>query len=307
MSGNNRNLMLIANPVSGKKAVASSLSDVCRTFLNRGWIPSVFITGGRGDATGFVRKYGKDYGRIVAMGGDGTMNETVTGIIEAGLDTDFAFIPSGTTNDFATTHRIPSDIAEATKLAATGKVRKLDACRFNERYFMFHCGCGFFASVVNETYQEMKNTLGYLAYILDGVANALSLSPKHARFVIDGREFEDDFIYLGILSTLSLGGSITTLPSDMVRTDDGKFEFFFARAPKDIIELGEELSEFTGKNFNGEHINLYNMKKCVVDSDSDLDWSLDGEPYSGNKKHAEIEVLEKRISFVSSDDDETLS
>ena len=306
MSENNRNLMLIANPVSGKKAVTSTLSEVCRIFLTRGWIPSVFITGGRGDATGFVKKYGKDYGRIVAMGGDGTMNETVTGIIEAGLDTDFAFIPSGTTNDFATTHHIPGDIAEAAKLAATGKVRKLDACRFNERYFMFHCGCGFFASVVNETYQEMKNTLGYLAYILDGVANALSLAPKHARFVIDGREFEQDFIYLGLLSTLSLGGNITTLPSDMVRADDGKFEVFLANAPKDIIELGEELSEFSGKNFNGDHISLFSMKKCTVDSDSDLDWSLDGEPYPGNR-HAEIEVLGKRISFVSSDEDETLA
>ena len=302
----NRKLMLIANPVSGKKAVANTLSDVCRIFLARGWIPSVFITGGRGDATAYVKKYGKDFGRIVAMGGDGTMNEVITGIIDAGLDTSFAFIPSGTTNDFASTHHIPSDMAEAAKLAVTGKVRKLDACRFNDRYFMFHCGCGFFASVVNETYQEMKNTLGYLAYILDGMANALSLAPKHAKFDIDGRQFEEDFLYLGLLSTLSLGGNITQLPSDMVWADDGSFEVFIAKAPRDIIELGEELREFTSKEFNGEHISLFKMKKCTIDSDEELDWSLDGEPYSG-KKHIEMEVLEKRISFVSSDDDETLS
>ena len=106
----NRKVMLVANPVSGKKAVANALSDICRVFLELGWIPSVFVTGGRGDATDYVKKYGGDFGRIVAIGGDGTMNETVTGIIEAGLDTPFAFIPSGTTNDFASTHHLPTDI-----------------------------------------------------------------------------------------------------------------------------------------------------------------------------------------------------
>ena len=172
----NRKVMLVANPVSGKKAVANALSDICRVFLELGWIPSVFVTGGRGDATDYVKKYGGDFGRIVAIGGDGTMNETVTGIIEAGLDTPFAFIPSGTTNDFASTHHLPTDMIEASRLAAGGKIRMLDACRFNERYFMFHCGCGFFAGVVNDTYQEMKNALGYFAYILEGMSNALSIA-----------------------------------------------------------------------------------------------------------------------------------
>ena len=302
----NDKLMLIANPVSGKKSVEQALSDVCRVFLDCGWIPSVFVTAKRGDGTEFVKKYGKGFGRIVAMGGDGTMNEVVTGIIEAGLDTSFGFIPSGTTNDFASTHRIPTDFRDAAKLAATGKVRHLDACRFNDRYFMFHAGCGFFATVVNETYQDLKNTLGYFAYILDGMTNALSLAPKHAKFVIDGKEFEDDFIYGGILSTASLGGNITTLPPGTVRADDGEYEVVLAKAPKDIIELGEVLKEFTDKNFSGKYINLYKMKKCTIDSDTDLAWSLDGEPYDG-KGHVEAEVLHERISFVSSDDDDTLS
>ncbi|MBQ4240005.1 MAG: YegS/Rv2252/BmrU family lipid kinase [Oscillospiraceae bacterium] len=304
----NRKVMLVANPVSGKKAVSNALSDICRVFLELGWIPSVFVTGGRGDATDYVKKYGGDFGRIVAIGGDGTMNETVTGIIEAGLDTPFAFIPSGTTNDFASTHHLPADMIEASRLAAGGKIRMLDACRFNERYFMFHCGCGFFAGVVNDTYQEMKNALGYFAYILEGMSNALSIAPKHAVFNIDGKSFEEDFIYLGLLSTLSLGGNITTLPADVVRADDGRFEVFLAKAPGDIFELGEELKEFTGKNFNGEYISLFKMEKCTIDSETELEWSLDGEPYLGSdKKHVEIEVLPRRISFVSSDGDETLS
>jgi len=300
-----RRIMLVANPVSGKKTVSTSLADVCRVLFEAGWIPSVFITGKRGDGTEFVKQYGSSFQRIAAMGGDGTMNEVVTGIIEAGLDIPFAFIPSGTTNDFASTHRIPSDPVEAAKLAAAGEVRRLDACRFNDRYFMFHCACGFFANVVNTTYQDLKNSFGYFAYILDGMANALSLSPKHARFVLDGREFEDDFIYGGILSTMSLGGNITSLPEDMVRADDGQFEVMLARAPKDLISFGEVMKEFTAHNFNGEYINLYKMKKCTIDSDEDLAWSLDGEPYSGSS-HVEVEVLEKRMQFVSSPDDHTL-
>ncbi len=305
MSENNRNFMLIANPVSGKRAVEQSLSDVCRIILDNGWIPSVFITGKRGDATQYVQEYGSRFGRIAAMGGDGTMNETITGIIKAGLDTPFAFIPSGTTNDFASTHHIPFDFKRSAELAATGKVKALDACRFNDRYFMFHGACGFFASVVNSTYQDMKNSLGYFAYILDGMANALSLAPRHARFVIDGNEFEDDFIYGGILSTLSLGGNITSLPPDMVRADDGQFEVMLAKSPKDIIELGEVLKEFTERNFNGDYIKLIKMSRCTIESDGDMTWSLDGEPCNDGG-HADVEVLQKRINFVSSDDDETL-
>lgn len=304
MSENNR-LMLIANPVSGKRAVEQALPEVCRILLEEGWIPSVFITGKRGDATEFVGKYGAEFGRIAAMGGDGTMNEVISGIIGSGLYTPFAFIPSGTTNDFAATHHIPFDFAQSARLAATGKVRALDACRFNDNYFMFHGACGFFASVVNSTFQDMKNTLGYFAYILDGMANALSLAPRHARFVIDGKEFEDDFIYGGILSTVSLGGNITSLPPDMVRADDGQFEVMLARAPKDIIELGEVLKEFADRNFSGEYINIYKMSRCTIDSDEDMTWSLDGEPCLGGG-HIEVEVLQKRIRFVSSDDDATL-
>ena len=301
-----KKIMLIANPVSGKKAVSNSLSDVCRIFLENGWEPSVFITGKRGDATEFVKEYGSRYERIVSMGGDGTMNEVVTGILDAGLSVPFAFVPSGTTNDFASTHHIPSDILEAAILAATGKVRHLDACRFNDRYFMFHSACGFFANVVNSTYQELKNTLGYFAYILDGFVNALSISPKHVKLVIDGKDMEDDYLYVGFLSTLSLGGSISSLPENMVRADDGQFEVMLARAPKDIIDLGQELKEFTEGERDGDFISLIKMKKCVIDSDEDLSWSLDGEPYSGST-HIEMEVLERKLLFVSSDEDSTLN
>lgn len=300
-----RKLMLIANPVSGKRAVGTSLGDVCRIFLEHGWAPSVFITGKRGDATDFVKKYGDQYERIVSMGGDGTMNEVVTGILDAELKVPFAFIPSGTTNDFAATHHIPTDILEAAELAATGKERFLDACRFNDRYFMFHGACGFFANVVNSTVQEMKNTFGYFAYILDGIANALSLAPKHVKLIIDGKDLEDDYMYVGFLSTLSLGGNISTLPADMVRADDGEFEVMLARAPGDILDLGQELKEFSEGMTDGDFIKLFKMKKCIIDSDEDLTWSLDGEPYSGNR-HIEMEVLSRKLILVSSEDDTTL-
>ena len=300
-----KRLMLIANPVSGKRAVSTSLADVCKVFLNNGWAPSVFVTGKRGDATDFVKKYGAQYDRIVSMGGDGTMNEVVTGILDSELTVPFAFIPSGTTNDFASTHHIPTDILEAAKLAATGKERYLDACRFNERYFMFHGACGFFANVVNSTVQEMKNTFGYFAYILDGIANALSLAPKHVKLVIDGKDLEDDYMYVGFLSTLSLGGNISSIPVDMVRADDGEFEVMLARAPGDILDLGQELKEFSDLMTDGDFIKLFKMKKCVIDSEEDLSWSLDGEPYSGCR-HIEMEVLSKKLILVSSDDDTTL-
>lgn len=300
-----KKLMLIANPVSGKKAVGNSLGDVCRIFLENGWATSVFITGQRGDATQFVKEYGAGFDRIVSMGGDGTMNEVVTGMLSEGLSVPFAFIPSGTTNDFASTHHIPSDILEAAKLAATGKVRYLDACRFNDRYFMFHCACGFFANVVNSTYQELKNSLGYFAYILDGIVNALSIAPRHLKLIIDGKDLEGDYIYVGFLSTLSLGGNISSLPVDMVRADDGEFEVMLAKAPKDIIDLGQELLEFTDGKTDGDFISLFKMKKCVIDSDEDLSWSLDGEPYTGST-HIEMEVLDRKLLFVSSDDDTTI-
>ncbi len=299
-------VMIIANPVSGKKAVSGYISDVCRIFLDNGWAPTVFITSKRGDAKEFAMEHGAEYDRVVAMGGDGTMNEVVNGLMEGNVDVSFAFVPSGTTNDFASTHNIPSDPLEAARLAATGRVRPIDVCRFNDRYFMFHGACGFFADVVNTTNQDFKNVFGYLAYILDGIANATQLAPKHAKFILDGEEFEDDFIYAALLSTLSLGGSISSLPEDMVMSDDGMFEVMFARAPKDLFDVTEVLKEFNEKNFDGKYIKLKKVKNGIIETDDELSWSLDGEPYTGCKR-IEVEVLKRKLKLVSSDGDVTLS
>ncbi len=292
-----RKMMLVINPAAGRRTSEKSLSKVCRIFLENGWHVTTFVTGSRGEATEYVRDYADGYDRVVCMGGDGTLNEVVNGLMQGGANVPVAFIPCGSTNDFATTQGISSDIGKAALQAATGDEKQIDICALNERFFTFHSAFGYFANVVNSTKQDVKNIFGYLAYIMDGAMDITKLRPVHCRFHVGSTVHEGDYVYGGCLSTISLGGNLLSLDAEMVKLDDGKFEALLIKAPTDLIDFGDLLNDLSTNTLNGSHTEFFEFSEAYCEFDEDPSWCIDGEPYSG-PLDTKLTVLQKRLTLV---------
>ena len=278
------------------------LASVCRELYTHGWLVTTFVTGRHGDATSMAMHYAKNYDRIVAMGGDGTLDEVVTGLLKADLDLPVGFIPAGSTNDFASTFGIPREPKEAAVLAATGSIRKIDVAKFNDSYFNFHAACGPLAQVVNDTPQDIKNQFGYLGYILEGARDISTWKPVHATFTANGNTYEGNWIYGGLVSTVSLGGNILSLPKETVKPDDGIFEAVLVKFPNDLIELGETVSELRSGTFNGDKVKFFEFSSCTIDTEEPSEWSLDGERVK-DITHVDASVMKQRLSLIGASEE----
>ena len=292
-----RRMMLVVNPAAGRRASERSLSKVCRILLENDWHVTTFVTGNRGEATDYVRQFSDGYDRITCMGGDGTLNEVINGIMQAGSEIPVAFIPCGSTNDFATTQGISFDIGKAALQAANGKETPTDICALNERFFAFHSAFGYFANVVNSTKQDVKNIFGYLAYIMDGALDITKLHPVHCRFHVGSTVHEGDYVYGGCLGTVSLGGNLLSLDEEMVKLDDGRFEALLIRAPQDLIDFGDLLNDLSTNTLNGSHTEFFDFSEAYCEFDEDPSWCIDGEPYSG-PLDTKLTVLQKRLTLI---------
>ena len=293
-----KRMMLVVNPVAGRKASEKSMANVCRVFLENGWLVTPFVTGKRNEATEYVRQYGRDFDRIACMGGDGTFNEVINGYMQGELTVPVAFIPCGSTNDFATTHGISFDIDTAAKQACVGEAHPIDVCQLNERYFTFHSAFGFFANVVNTTSQDLKNTFGYFAYLMDGAMDITRLRSFHAKFTVGDQVYEGDYLYGGCLSTTTLGGNLMSI-KDTVKLDDGQFECLLIQSPADLIELGELVTELTANTLNGYFTRFFEFSEATVEFDEDPNWCVDGEPYQGEYKKTLLKVHRQKLPIIS--------
>ena len=198
----------------------------------------VHMTRGQGDATEIVKDKDRDMDLIVCCGGDGTFNEAMTGVMQAGADVPLGYIPAGSTNDFANSLKLPTDMLEAARNIVEGQPIPYDVGKFNDRYFSYVASFGAFTRTSYATPQNLKNALGHTAYILSGIQELSQIRNVHVRMEMDERVVEDDFLFGAISNSTSLGG-VLTLDPKRVDMGDGVFELLLIRAPKDLLELNE--------------------------------------------------------------------
>ena len=256
----------------------------------------VYVTADAGDATEAVKNLGKDADFIVCSGGDGTLNETVCGLMESDLDIPIGYIPAGSTNDFANTLRLTDDVLSATKQIINGSSTAYDIGKCNQKYFTYVASFGMFTKASYATPQNLKNTLGHMAYILSGIQELSAIRVEHLNIEIDGETLEDDYLFGAVCNSLSIGGFITLKP-DMVDMSDGKFEVLLIRAPKNMQELGECIIALTTQTFDCNMITFRSGKSIRVTAKENMTWSIDGERMDGEKQF-EIKNLHQRIRVV---------
>lgn len=268
--------LLIVNPVSGKKLVLRHLSDIVRAFTDGGYAPTVLVTGKRGDATDFAAKYGRDFELICCTGGDGTLNELITGLAREDIHIPVGYIPCGSTNDFAASHALATDIPTAARNIASGRRRQYDIGVFGDMFFTYVAAFGAFSWLSYTTDQNLKNLLGHTAYLIDGIKDVPKIKPIHMKLTVDGVLYEDDYLFGAVSNSTSIAGTIE-LPAGEVNTCDGVFEVLLIRAPKSILELDGIVRGLLLQDYSSPDIVFAHGSEIVVENAPELEWSLDGE------------------------------
>ena len=288
--------LFIVNPHSGKGLIKNHLLEITDILVKADYEVTVYPTQSRGDAEQKVRERDQDYALVVCSGGDGTLDEIVTGMIQSGFKTTIGYIPAGSTNDFAKTLKIPSTMKKAAEIIAQGNVFSCDVGRFNRDIFVYIAAFGLFTEVSYETSQEMKNILGHMAYLLEGVkqlTNIKSYLIKVTYVSETGEEkvIEDDFIYGMVTNSHSVGGfkSIAgNVFKGNVDLNDGLFEVTLIKVPKNPMELNSILAALTIADIDTKYMYNFKSGKLTFESEEEVAWTLDGE-YGG--KHTKVELL----------------
>lgn len=291
-----KHVLLIVNPTAGTKKAGKYLSEIISVFNRADYDTHVYVTACQGDATNAVKRLAGNADLIVCCGGDGTLNETVTGIIEAGLQTPVGYIPAGSTNDFANSLHLSNDVVEAAKQIVNGTAQPYDVGKFTDRYFTYVASFGVFTKTSYTTPQNIKNALGHVAYILEGMQEFSKIRKEHVRIELNGEVLEDDYLFGAVCNSTSVGGVLTLSP-DLVDMSDGKFEILLVRAPKDIQELHECVVALRSQKYDCGMITFRSASFVKISSDPGMSWSLDGEKADGAET-IHIENLNRRIKLI---------
>lgn len=295
-----KKLLLVVNPCAGQRKAKKHLAEIISVFNRSGYTVITHITEGSGDGEQAVISYAPQMDLIVGCGGDGTFNETVSGVLKSGADIPIGYIPAGSTNDFASSLRIPSDMVLAAEEITAENTIALDVGCFEGRYFTYVASFGAFTKTSYSTPQGLKNALGHAAYILGGIQELSQLKPSHVRFEMsDGTVVEDDYIFGAISNSTSVGG-ILTLSEEWVDLCDGKLELLLIRAPRDISELTECVQALKRQTYNCSMLTFVKTDRLSIDAPENMDWTLDGERECG-KKHINVECLHHAVRVCCRD------
>ena len=291
-----KNLLFIVNPSAGKKHIRSHLFEIVDLFVKADYSVRVYPTQSKGDATRIVSEEGWLYDVIVCAGGDGTMDEVVTGYMQCGCDTAIGYIPCGTTNDFARSLGIPKDPMRAAKRIVKYEPRPIDVGCFNGDSFIYVAAFGAFTEVTYTTPQEYKNYLGHMAYVLEGIKSVASLTSYHLKITYDDNVIEDDFFLGMITNSLTVGG-FPNPNSKIAKLDDGLYEALLVKYPTSPLDLQATVTAYFMGEFNPEYMYQFTAKKITVESPEAIQWTLDGE-FGGSVTYAEIENMHNALNII---------
>ena len=292
-----KKLMLILNPVAGNGNGVLSIGPAMEVLYKGGYIPTVFYTSGVGEATKLVLEHAKEYDCVTCVGGDGTLSETVAGLAQMDSPPPLGYIPQGTANDVATSLRLPKNPIQAAKTIVRGKAVKQDVGKFNDNdYFTYIAAFGAFTEVSYETPREYKQTLGHLAYVIQGMSQLPRLSYYPTVVEYDEGVIAADLLFGGVSNTKSVGGIVKLKKTD-VELNDGLFEVLLIRNPSNVIELNKIASNILSGNFSGNNITMIQSKRVKFTFDRPVKWTRDGEA-GGAHQEVVLENLHSAISIM---------
>lgn len=294
-----KKLLLLMNPNAGQRKVNKHLPQIISLFNGCGWEVTVFMTTGPGSGREIVARRAAEYDLVVCAGGDGTLNETISGVLDSGADCPVGYIPCGSTNDFAATLKLSTDVMTAAAEIMEGEPVSYDVGRWNDRYFSYIASFGAFTRVSYATPQNLKNALGHLAYVLSGITELPQIRNIPMRLELDGELLEGEYLFGAVSNATSVGGLLTINPK-LVDLRDGKFEVMLVRMVRDTAELAECIAALQNQTYDCAAITFRSVSRLTVHQNPELAWTLDGERAEGSRTitienlHQAIRLVQKR-------------
>jgi YegS/Rv2252/BmrU family lipid kinase len=282
--------------------IKNKLFEVLKIFSDAGFEPTVLMTEKAGDATTFAKTYAPDFDRIISCGGDGTLNEIVTGIMSLPPEErrPIGFIPAGTTNDLADTLRIPKTPVAAAEAIIQNQPLPNDVGWFNNtRYFNYIASCGAFTSTSYATPQNMKNSLGHLAYVLEGIKSLNEIKPIYMKVTCDELTTDGDFLFAGVTNSLSVGG-IYKFDAKHVNLSDGTFEVILIRMPKNTTDIVDIFYKLANLDYEESQVLFFHTSSITIECEEPTKWTVDGE-YGGTLEKVTIKNLPGAIKIFKPD------
>lgn len=293
-----KKIYFVYNPHSGKEQIGTKLNEIIQVLAEQDNELTVVPTVGCLDAMERIANLPEGYDMVVCSGGDGTLNEVVTGMMKrpGGRRIPVGYIPSGTTNDFARSLEIPRNMPEAARSIMTGRPFACDIGSFNARSFVYIASFGIFTDVSYSTKQEVKNVLGHMAYILEAMKSLYNIKSYKMKVSSEEMEFEGDFLFGMITNSKSVAGFKGLVKNEVV-FDDGVYEVTFIKRPKNPLEIQEILAALLTEELDSHYMYSFRTKRLLIESEEAVPWTLDGE-FGGEHQKAVIENNRKAIEFI---------
>ena len=294
-----KKLLFIVNPRAGKRKSREPLFDAVSIYSEAGYLVSVRVTSHPGEATELAEDLGEEFDLVVCHGGDGTLNETVNGVMRIPKEKRPAvsYLPGGSTNDFAASLNISSNPAEAALSAMRLEPRKLDVGRFGERNFVYVASFGAFTKTTYTVPQDIKNVFGHFAYMLDGVKNLDTLCPYRMKITADGEVFDGEYLFGAISNSTSIAG-LMKLSDEEVLFNDGLFELLLVPVPRTPAAMQALILALVNKDYyNSEGLIFRHVKHVTAETAEDIPWTLDGE-YDPGAPFVEIGIEENGLTLM---------
>lgn len=285
-----KKMLFIYNAKAGKGQIRNYLSDIIDVFVKEGFEVTIYPTQYAGDAIRAAREKAKRYDWVVCSGGDGTLDEVVTGVMASSKIVPVGYIPAGSTNDFANSLSLPKNMVQAAETVAKGNLFRCDIGSFNEDTFIYIAAFGLFTDVSYETRQEYKNVLGHMAYVLEGMKRLPSVKSYRMKAYAEDLEIEGDFIFGMITNSMSVGG-FKRITGRYVELDDGLFEVTLIKRPTNPMELNQIITNLVNRNIDASQMYCFKTASLRLEAEEEVPWTLDGE-FGG--RHVNVEVCNRK-------------
>lgn len=290
-----RRMLFVYNPRAGQEAIKGSLSRILEEFTRYDYEIVVHPTKKALDAERIVEKQGNEFDLIVCSGGDGTLDEVVTGMRRGAVRSPLGYIPAGSTNDFANSLGIPRQMRLAAKAIMEGSVYSCDIGRMGDDYFVYVAAFGTLSEVSYKTSQDWKNMLGHLAYILEGVKSLTNVKSWRMRWESEEYAGGGEFLYGMVTNSNSVGGFRGITGKD-VTLNDGMFEVTLIKKPDNFIEWPAIInSVLTGEH--SDYVVSFKTAKLEFFAEEAVPWTRDGE-YGGDHTQCVIENIPRALPII---------
>lgn len=300
-----KKIYFIYNPHAGKEQIGVKLNEIIRTLADCDNELTVVPTIGYLDAAERIENLPDGYDFVVCSGGDGTLDEVVTGMMKRPVERriPIGYIPAGTTNDFARSLEIPRNMPDAARMVMEGKPFACDIGSFNDDFFVYIASFGIFTEVSYSTKQEIKNVLGHMAYVLEGMKSLYNIKSYKMKVSSDEMEFEGDFLFGMITNSKSVAGFKGLVKGD-VQFDDGVYEVTFIKRPKNPLEIQDILAALVIEEIDSKYMYSFRTKKLTIESEEMVPWTLDGE-FGGEHRMVSVENNYKAVEIIVKDNENT--